>query len=56
MANGNKAARSYVKLQSSESSDCYYVHKNRRNMAERMELRKYDPIVRKHVIYREGNR
>lgn len=56
MAKGNKDARSYVKLQSSESAHCYYVQKNRRNTTERLELRKYDPVVRKHVIYREGKR
>lgn len=56
MAKGNKDARSYVKLQSSESAHCYYVQKNRRNTVERLELRKYDPVVRRHVIYREGKR
>lgn len=56
MAKGNKEARSYVKLQSSESPHCYYVQKNRRNTSGRLELRKYDPVVRKHVIYREGKR
>ena len=56
MAKGNKDARSYVKMQSSESPHCYYVQKNRRNTTERLELRKYDPVVRKHVVYREGKR
>lgn len=54
MARGGKEARSYVKLQSSESAHCYYVQKNRRNTAGKLELRKYDPVVRKHVLYREG--
>jgi large subunit ribosomal protein L33 len=54
MAKGNKEARSYVKLQSSESPHCYYVQKNRRNTTKRLELRKYDPVVRKHVVYQEG--
>jgi large subunit ribosomal protein L33 len=31
----------------------YYTEKNRRNTTTRLELRKYDPIVRKHVIYKE---
>lgn len=56
MAKGNKEARSYVKLQSSESAHCYFVQKNRRNTAARLELRKYDPFVRKHVVYKEGKR
>lgn len=56
MAKGNKDARSYVKIKSSESAHCYYVQKNRRNTGERLELRKFDPVVRRHVIYRESKR
>jgi large subunit ribosomal protein L33 len=54
MAKKSKDARSYVKIVSSESSHCYFVQKNRNNTKERLELRKYDPIVRKHVMYKEG--
>ncbi|MFM7583699.1 MAG: 50S ribosomal protein L33, partial [Caldilinea sp.] len=28
--------------------------KNRRNDSGRIELRKFDPIVRRHVVYRES--
>jgi large subunit ribosomal protein L33 len=31
----------------------YLTEKNRRNDTARLELRKFDPVVRKHVIYRE---
>lgn len=54
MAKKSKDVRSYVKLQSSESSHCYFVQKNRNNTKDRLELRKYDPIVRKHVQYKEA--
>jgi len=54
MAKKSKDARSYVKLVSSESSHCYFVEKNRNNTKARLELRKFDPIVRKHVMYKEG--
>jgi len=54
MARKNKDARSYVKLQSTESSHCYFTERNRRNMQGKLELRKYDPVVRKHVLYKEG--
>jgi len=54
MAKKSKDARSYIKMQSSESSHCYYVQKNRNNSKERLQLRRYDPIVRKHVMYKEG--
>lgn len=56
MATGSKDARSYVKLRSSEITHCYYVQRNRCNTTGRLELRKYDPFVRRHVIYRDGNR
>lgn len=32
----------------------YMTTKSRRNTPERLELRKYDPIARKHVLYREA--
>ena len=45
--------RILVKLKSSESGHCYYTSKNRMNTPQKMELRKYDPFVRKHVLYKE---
>ena len=54
MAKKSKDARSYVKIVSTESSHCYFVQKNRNNTKNRLELRRYDPIVRKHVMYKEG--
>ncbi len=54
MASKSKDARSHVKMVSSESPHVYYLQKNRNNTKNRMELRKYDPIVRKHVMYKEG--
>jgi large subunit ribosomal protein L33 len=48
-----KGPRVLVKIRSTESSHMYLTEKNRRNDTARLELRKYDPIVRRHVIYRE---
>ncbi len=48
-----KGPRVLVKLRSTESTHMYLTQKNRRNDPQRLELRKYDPIVRRHVIYRE---
>lgn len=45
--------RDQVKLRSSESSFCYYTKKNRVNTTERIVRKKYDPIVRKHVEFKE---
>lgn len=51
MAKG--AVRVQVKLKSTESHHRYYSMKNKRNTPERIELRKYDPVLRRHVLYKE---
>ncbi len=44
-----------IKLVSTADTGFYYVTtKNPRNLTEKMELRKYDPVVRKHVIFKEA--
>lgn len=48
-----KGPRGLIKLRSTESHHIYYTQKNRRNDTGRMELRKYDPVLRRHVVYRE---
>lgn len=49
-----KGNRLLTKLRSTESGYIYYTTKNRRNTTTRLELRKYDPIVRRHVIFKEA--
>jgi large subunit ribosomal protein L33 len=51
-----KEARSIIKLKSEASDHCYFTEKNRNNSKERISLRKYDPIVRKHVMYKEASK
>ena len=46
--------RVQIKLRSSESPHHYYTYKNKRNTPDRLVLRKYDPVVRKHVEYKEA--
>lgn len=53
MAKKSKGNRILIKLRSSESGHMYITFKNRRNDTARLELKKYDPLVRKHVVYRE---
>lgn len=48
-----KGNRIVIKLKSSESGHTYTTMKNRRNDPSRIELRKYDPIIRRHAVYRE---
>jgi len=47
--------RDKIKLVSSAGTGHYYTTtKNKRTMTEKMEIKKYDPVVRKHVMYKEG--
>ncbi|MBJ7450183.1 MAG: 50S ribosomal protein L33 [Parachlamydiales bacterium] len=46
--------REKIKLKSSESTHCYWTSKNPRNSTERLQLNKYDPVVKKHVSYKEA--
>ncbi len=48
-----KGQRILVKMRSTESGHIYITEKSRRNTQGRLELRKYDPYLRKHVVYRE---
>ncbi len=44
-----------IKLVSTADTGFYYVtKKNPRNLTEKMEMRKYDPVVRKHVLFKEA--
>ncbi|WP_346838176.1 50S ribosomal protein L33 [Microbulbifer sp. SAOS-129_SWC] len=44
-----------IRLNSSAGTGHFYTTtKNKRNMPEKMEIKKYDPVVRKHVMYKEG--
>lgn len=48
-----KEDRINIKLRSTESSYTYHTNKNKRNTTDRLQLRKYDPVVRRHVIFKE---
>lgn len=44
-----------IKLVSTADTGYYYVtKKNPRTQTEKLEMRKYDPVVRKHVVFKEG--
>ncbi|MGB8210733.1 MAG: 50S ribosomal protein L33 [Mycobacterium sp.] len=46
--------RPIVKLRSTAGTGYTYVtRKNRRNDPDRLQLRKYDPVIRRHVEFRE---
>jgi len=44
-----------IKLVSSADTGYFYTTtKNPRAKTEKLELRKYDPVARKHVMFKEG--
>jgi large subunit ribosomal protein L33 len=50
-----KAAREKIKLVSTADTGHFYTTtKNRRTMPDKMEIKKFDPVARKHVIYKEA--
>ena len=43
-----------IKLESTAGTGHFYTTtKNKRTMPEKMEIKKFDPVARKHVIYKE---
>ena len=50
-----KPATVLIKLVSSADTGYFYVtKKNPRTQTEKLQLKKYDPVVRKHVIFKES--
>jgi large subunit ribosomal protein L33 len=49
------SAREKIKLISSAGTGHYYTTtKNKRNTPNKLSFKKYDPVIRKHVLYNEG--
>ena len=50
-----KAVREKIRLNSSAGTGHFYTTtKNKKTMSRKMEIKKYDPVARKHVMYKEG--
>jgi len=47
--------RDKIKMVSSAGTGHYYTtDKNKRSTPDKLEMKKYDPVVRKHVMYKES--
>lgn len=47
--------REKIKLVSSAGTGHYYTtSKNKRTKPDKMEIKKFDPVVRRHVVYKEA--
>ncbi|HTP83400.1 MAG TPA: 50S ribosomal protein L33 [Alphaproteobacteria bacterium] len=50
-----KSKQLWIKLVSTADTGFYYVtHKNPKKNTEKLTLRKYDPVARKHVQFKEA--
>ena len=50
-----KKEREKIKLLSTADTGFFYTTtKNKKNTPDKFEFKKYDPIVRKHVMFREA--
>ena len=50
---GKSKIREKIRLQSTESAHYYTTIKNKRNTPDKIQLKKYDPVLRRHVLYKE---
>ena len=47
--------REKVRMDSSAGTGHFYTtDKNKRTTPDKLEMKKYDPVARKHVVYKEG--
>ncbi len=50
-----KPATQLIKMVSTADTGYFYVaKKNPRTQTEKLEFRKYDPVARKHIIFKES--
>ncbi len=50
-----KPATQLIKMVSTADTGFFYVtKKNSRTLTEKLQLKKYDPVARKHVLFKES--
>ena len=48
-----KGNRQHIILESTESGHSYHSTKNKMNTSDKLEIKKFDPHLRKHSVYKE---
>ena len=47
--------REKIRMNSTAGTGHFYTtDKNKRTTSDKLEMKKYDPVARKHVVYKEG--
>lgn len=50
-----KSVREKIRLNSSAGTGHFYTTtKNKKTQTGKMEIKKFDPVIRQHVMYKEG--
>lgn len=48
------AYKNTAKMECTETGQItYYVHKNKKKLTQRLELKKYNPKLKRHTVYKE---
>jgi len=42
-----------IKIQNKETKEVYWTRKNKKGVERKIELKKYSPKLRKHVVFKE---
>ena len=50
------AQKTLIKLKSVETGHIRYTTKNKKTMQGKLELKKFDPVARKRVVYKEAKK
>ncbi len=45
-----------IRLKSTKSTTVYFTRKNRKKVERKIELKKYDPVTRKHEVFKEAKK
>jgi large subunit ribosomal protein L33 len=51
----DRIMREKIRMNSTAGTGHFYTtDKNKRTMPDKLEMKKYDPVARKHVVYKEA--
>jgi large subunit ribosomal protein L33 len=45
-----------IRLKSTKSDHVYFSRKNKKKVERKIELKKFDPTLREHVVYKEAKK
>ena len=46
--------RETIRMKSTESPHVFTTTKNKRNTPDRLQLKRYDPVLKRHVLFKEA--